>query len=255
MTDGEKNFIESKDTLHYNIPTNFLLHGTLFLFSAVSILLYLFKAEYKFFQGTLFGFVFAIVIISLDIINILAVLFFRKKYQNAYCGVCAVLISLYLHYFVIKVGLYPFNQLYSLLAVGIWSISSVSLIYAIVDNIKNDRYNDDSEDIYFFKDQTVRDRKYFFQTKEDVSEVVGKKYGIVITWHTKISGLAYILLAISLITIYFTKMDSFEEGGKLLVNYGQCVLIVAVFMLCYITNMGWKLIIKQAYINKVKNYS
>ena len=250
LTNGEKNFIESKDTLHYNFTTNCLLHGTLIIFCVAEILLYLFKYAQKSLRSSLFGFVFVIVIATFDIINVLFRLCLRKKYQHIYYGVSTVLISLYLHYFAIKVALYPFGQLFSFMAVGIWVIFSVSLIYAIVDNIKNDRYNDDSEDIYFFKDQTVKDGRYFFQTKIDVSEVDGKKFGIVVTWHTKISGLAYIILAIVLITVYITSKALFDESGKLLVDFAHGGLIVALLLLSFITNFGWKLIIKQIYVNK-----
>ena len=250
MTNGEKNFIESKDTLYYNVPTNCLLHGTLIIFCVAEILMYLFKYAQKSLRGSLFGFIFVIIIAVLDIINVLIRLCLRKKYQHAYYGICTVLISLYLHYFAIKVALYPYGQFFGFLAMGIWFIFSVSLIYGIVDNIKNDRYNDDSEEIYFFKDQTVKDKRYFFQTKIDVSEVDGKKFGIVITWHTKISGLSYIILAIVFITVYITSKALFDESGRLLVDFAHGGLIVALLLLSFITNFGWKLIIRQIYVNK-----
>ena len=136
LTDGEKNFIESKDNLHYNVTTNCLLHGTLIVFCVAEILLYFFEYEYDFIKGSLFGFSLAIVIASLDIINVLVRLCLQKKYQHAYYGVCLVLISLYLHYFAIKVGLYPFNQLFGFMAIVLWIICSVSFMYAIIDNIR-----------------------------------------------------------------------------------------------------------------------
>ena len=250
MTNGEKNFIESKDTLYYNFPTNCLLHGTLLIFCAAEILLYFIKYEYHFIKGSVFGLIIAIAIASLDIINMFVRLCLRKKYQHAYYGVCIVLISLYLHYFAIKVGLYPFNHLYGFLAVGIWVIFFISLIYAIIDNVKNDRYNDDSEDIYFFKDQTDKSGKYFFQTQEDVSEVEGKKFGIVITWHTKISGLIYLVLAISLAVPYYIDKNLFNPSGSIRNDFTQGPLILIILIFSYITNFGWKFIVKQFYMNK-----
>ena len=250
LTDGEKNFIESRDKIFYNFPTNCLLHGTLIVFCVAEILLYFIKFEYDFIKGSLFGFVLAIVLASLDIMNMLVRLCLRKKYQHAYYGVCLVLISLYLHYFAIKVGLYPFNQILGFLALGIWSISSLSLINAIIDNIRKDRYNDDSDDIYFFKDQKVRNRRYFFATEEDVSEERGKKYGIVITKYTKISGLIYLIMAVVLSIPYFIERDLFNPGGSIRNDFTQSPLIFILLIFSYFTNLGWKLIVKQIYANK-----
>ena len=237
MTNGEKNFIESKDNLRFNFSTNCLLHGTLIILCAAEILLYLFKIEYKSMQSSFFGFVFAIVIAATDVINVLARIGLRKeKFQHAYYGICLVLISLYLGYLAIKVGLYPFNQLFGFFAIGIWVISSLVCIYAINDNIRNDRYNKDSDSIYFFQNQ-----------KEDKD---GKKYGIVITKYTFIIAFIYVVVAIGLISVYFTWKDLFEESGKLLADYSQCFLPGIIFALCYMTNFGWKFIIKQIYLNK-----
>lgn len=238
MTNGEKNFIESKDNVYFKYKTDCLFHGTLIIFCAMSILLYLFKAEYKFFQGTFFGFVFAIVIAALDIINVLVKLCLRKKFQHAYYGVSVVLISLYLNYFAVKTGMYPFNQLYWLLAVGIWIVTALFTVYSIVDNIKNDRYNPNSENTYFFKDQGKDNN--------------GKKYGIVITKHTIIIASIYVIAAIGLISVYFTNKDLFEESGKLIIDYSQVGLICCTLFLSCFANFGWKLIVKQYYINKVK---
>lgn len=236
MTTGEKNFIDSKDNIYYNFPTNCLLQVTLFDFIIADILLCLFDFEYKFICSSLFGFIFAIVIAVTDILNICLRIFLRKKYQLTFYGVCTVLISLYLSYIVIKVALYPFNQLFGLLSIGIWVVTSLLFIYAIIDNIKKDRYNDNSEYIYFFRDKKNED--------------CGKKYGIVITKYTKLIGLIYILIAVSLIVVYFTNKEQFKESGKLLMDYGQCILIIALNILCYFFNLGWKLIIKQIYVNK-----
>lgn len=237
MTKGEKNFIESKDTLYYNFPTNCLLHGTLILFCATDILMYLFKIEYRFFQGTFFGFIFAIVIAATDILNVLARLCLQKKFQHAYYGICIVLISLYFSYLAIKAGLYPFDQLFGFLAVCVWIISSLIFIYAINDNIRNDRYNQGSESLYFFKDQG--------KNKD------GKKYGIVITKHIFIIAFIYVITAIALITVYFTAKNLFGESDKLLVNYAHVGLIGCLFFLSCFTNFGWKLIVKQICLNKV----
>lgn len=241
MTNGEKNFIESKDNVYHNFPTNCFLHGTLIIFCAVSILLYVFKVEYKLFQGTFFGFVFAVVVAALDIINVLAKLCFSKKYQHAYYGVCVVLISLCLNYFAVCEGMYPFDQLYGLLAVGIWIITALFTVYAIIDNIKNDRYNYDGESIYFFKDQP----------KNQNRDSDGKKYGIVITKHTIIIAAIYVIAAIGLISVYFTNKDLFEESGKLIIDYSHVGLICATFFLSCSANFGWKLIVKQYYQNKM----
>lgn len=188
-------------------------------------------------QGTFFGFVFAIVIAALDIINILATLCLRKKFQHAYYGVCLVLISLYLSCFAIKIGLYPFDQIFSFIGVGVWISSSLIFIYAINDNIRNDRYNQDSKSLYFFKDQG--------KNKD------GKKYGIVITKHTFIIAFIYVISAIALITVYFTAKNSFGESDKLLVNYAHVGLIGCLFFLSCFTNFGWKLIAKQICLNKI----
>ncbi len=236
MTMGEKNFIESKDTIQYNIITNCLLQVTLLVFVVADILLYLFDFEYKFICSSLFGFIFAIVITVADISNIFLSIFLKKKYQHIYYGVCAVMISLYLSFIVVKVGLYPFNQLFGLLSIAIWAITSLLFIYAIINNIKNDRYNDNSEDIYFFRDKKNEDCE--------------KKYGIVITKYTKIVGLIYTSFAVSLIILYFIQKDQFKESGKLLMDYGQCILIIVLDILCYFFNLGWKLIIKQIYVHK-----
>lgn len=242
MTKGEKNFIESKDNLYYNFKTNCLLHGTLIIFCAVSILLYVFKVDYKLFQGTFFGFVFALVIAALDIVNVLARICFRKKFQHAYYGVCVVLISLYLNYFAVNVGMYPFDQLYGLLSVAVWIISALCTVYAITDNIKNDRYNNDSESIYFFKDQP----------KNRNGDNGNKKYCIVITKYIIIIASIYVIAAIGLISVYFINKDFFEESDKLITDYSQVGLIGAMLFLSCFANFGWKLVVKQYYINKVK---
>lgn len=236
MTTGEKNFIESKDTLIYNFLANLFLHGTLFVLCAADILLYIFNFEYKLMRSSLFGFVFAITIAIIDIINVFLRICVRKKYQHAYYGVCIIMISLYLDYFAIKGGLYPFNQLFGLLAVGIWVITSLVLIYAIIDNIKNDRYNDNSNSIYFFKKQ-----------KDDDSS---KKRGIVITKYSLLIAFIYIVAAVGLLIVYFTSREAFEDGGKLLEDYSQIGLICVTFFLSYIINHGWKLVIRQIYVNK-----
>lgn len=79
MTMGEKNFIESKDTIQYNIITNCLLQVTLLVFVVADILLYLFDFEYKFICSSLFGFIFAIVITVADISNIFLSIFLKKN--------------------------------------------------------------------------------------------------------------------------------------------------------------------------------
>lgn len=236
MTKGEQNFIESKDNLYFNLRTNCLLHGTILIFCSIDIILYLYNIDYKLFQGTFFGFIFAIVIASLDIINVLINICFQKKYQHVYYGVCLVMISLYLSYLVIKEGLHPFNQLFGFFALGIWLLSSIVLICAINDNIKNDRYNDVSESIYFFKDQGKNNSD--------------KKYGIVITKSTFINAIIYITVAINLIIVYFINKDLFKDSGELLVDYAHCGLIITICFLSCVTNFGWKLIIKQKYLNK-----
>ncbi len=236
LTTGEKNFIESKDALIYRLRSDIMLHVTLIIFSSIEIMLYFFNCEYDFIKGSFFGFVFSIVIAILDIINILIRVFMRKKYQHAYYGVCIELISLFLHYFVIKIGLFPFNQLFELLAVSIWVITSLVLIYAIIDNIKNDRYNGDSNSIYFFKQQT-----------EDDSN---KKQGIVITKYNIINAGIYISVAIGLIVLYFVKRNLFNESGDIRKDFAIVPLILGIFILCYIINHGWKLIVKQVYVNR-----
>lgn len=239
MIKGEKNFIESKDTLNFDVRTNMLFYITLLICFAVDILPYILKFTFKSMQGTDFNFIFAICIAALIILNVfMRIALRREKYQYMYYGVLLILISLYLNHLAIEVGLYPFNQLYGFVAIIVWVISSIGFIYSITDNIKNDRYSQTSNSIYYFKNQT--------------DDYDGKKYGIVITKYSFVIGIVYVILAIALIILYFVKKDLFEESGKILMDSSQVGLIVFLLAFSYIANYGWKLVIKQVFINKSK---
>ena len=237
LTNNEKNFINSRDSIHFNIPTNILLHGTLIILCVTDILLYLLNCNYLFFQGSLFGFVFAITIAGLDLINILVRICMQKaKIQHAYYGVCMLLISLYFTYTATKLGLLPFNQLYSLYGVGFWLGVSAICICSIKGNIVNDRYDKNSTSIYWFKNRT---------------DSGDSKYGIVITKYTLIIAAIYIIIGIVLTLLYLViAPGKFHESPTIATKYGYVLLIVCSLMLSYVSLFAWKLVIKQIYLNR-----
>lgn len=237
LTNNEKNFINSNDSIYFNIPTNILLHGTLSILCVTDILLYLLNCNYWFFKGSLFGFVFAITIAGIDLINILARICVRKiKIQHAYYGICLLLVSLYFNYTAIKLGLFPFNQLYNLCGVGVWFGVSAICVFSIKDNIVNDRYDKNSESIYWFKNR---------------NDNGDSKYGIVITKYSLIIVAIDIITGIVLMLLYLViAPNKFPESPTIATKYGYILLIVCSLMLSYVSLFAWKLVIKQIYINR-----
>lgn len=236
LTNNVQNFINSKDTIYYNLLTNCLVYFFQFIFFAMELLFYIFKVKYLFISYSTFGFIFAILILCLSLINILLRCIFPKdKIQHLFYGCNILLVGLCLIFIATRIVLFSISQWFSLIGIVIWLLLSLIIIYGINDNIKNNYYDSTNNKIYWFKNQVTEKREY----------------GIVVTKFTMVAILIIIILLVLLALLYYVLLpDAFLVNNAVFSKLWQLVLIYCLLLLSFITIFGWKLVIKQVYLNK-----
>ncbi len=240
LPENIKNFINSKDTVtEKNSVINRLIFLCLLLICCcLEILFYCFNINFMGKTTKLFDLIFAVIIGALGLANFVISLFVKnERFHYMYYGNIFLLVSVFMFYIATRIALFPLHELYGLLGIGLWIIFSLIIIWGISNNIKLDRYNTESSNIYWFNNSDS-----------------DKKYGIVFTKNTFISFIIVIALIIAIAILYFAvSPELFKAGDATFSLIWQVVFISCILVLGFISNFAWKLIIKQHYINKAVN--
>lgn len=232
-----KNFINSKDTLTSKNSVGFriIFLSLLLVCCGIEILLFCFKVNFIGKISKLFDLIFTVIIAILGLSNFIVSLFIGyENYHLIYYGITGLLFSIFLFYMGIRIALFPLSEFYGLMGIGLWLIISILSILGILYNIKFDRYNSESVNIFWLKDD-----------KTD------EKYGIVINKFTIINFLIVIGIIIIVAVLYFALLPNlFTVREVTFSRVWQLVVTSCLLLLGYVGTFAWKLVIKQFYINK-----
>lgn len=235
MSKNVINFLDSKDNLYddFRVSKKLIMLCLLLFFCALEIIFFIFDIKFMGKIVTILDLVFAIFFAVCGIVNfIIGCVSDRVQIHYVHYGVIFLLLSCYMFYIAIRIALFPLNEFFGFLGMGIWILISIICLLGIFSNIKHDYYNNCSKKIFWLKDE-----------KSDM------KYGIVITKYTIIGGLIVGAVAITLALLYFA-FPAFTSSEKTFARVWQLGLVYCLLMLSYIAHFGWKLIIKQFFIHK-----
>ena len=246
MPENVSNFLNSKDSLYedHRIRYKLIFLAFILFFAVIEGILYFTGTRFLAKDITLLDFIMAAVFSLLAVINLIAACFKdAARAHYIYFGNNLLLLSCYLFYLSARCALFLFGDIAGLAGIAFWMLLSAIFVLGVAGNIKHDFYNKGCKKIFWFRDAN--------------SGLSGgtRQYGIVVGPCAVAGGIAAVAYAVVLAVVFFASIAAspahfLPVGDAGAVIMSQLLICIGYIFLGYCAHFGWKLLVKQFFINK-----